>query len=581
MLETLRRSQRWLMGAVIFVVGGVFVAYLGLGGPRASTPSAGAVVELDGRRYTLREHRDVRDQQEQRLRESLGDAFDAVGASAYLDQMATEALIQRAVLAAEAEALGLRATDDEVRQVVRSYFPGPDGRIDAEAAREYGERRYGSERRFANEIRDDILMTKLLRLIDAGVEVSDAEVRDALRYQREAVRLAIVVLDPSRPRADLALDEAAVEAMLADQSARVRAFYDEHPERFKQPERVRARHLLIRVASDASEEDVAKARERAEAGLARIRGGEDFAAVASELSEDPGSKDRGGDLGFFTRGQMVPPFEEAAFALQVGEVSDVVETPFGFHIIKVEERHLPDFDQVKEVFRQQAKATVELDAEETYIKNLTEPLEITVQDDAYEVSRELARKPDMKLGGRAAARTLVAYKGGAFTAGELQGIMRRFDASQRSAVAQFPDERLADMLRALTQNEILVQEALRNELNLEPAERDSLESMAVRRLVSIANAAGFRNIQPQGGETQAQAVKRVTGQLLEAIVKGERAALPLGPLGFAMREQYGGAVFDRAYPSVVAAVEATRPANAGMPQPQPQPQAQPEGGAGQ
>jgi peptidyl-prolyl cis-trans isomerase D len=340
MLETLRRSQRWLMGAVVFLVGGVFVAYLGLGGPPASAPSAGAVVELDGRRYTMQDLQDVRAQQEARLRESLGDAFDAVGASAYLDQMATEALIQRAVLAAEAEALGLRATDDEVRQVVRSYFPGPDGRIDAEAAREYGERRYGSERRFANEIRDDILMTKLLRLIDAGVEVSDAEVRDALRYQREAVRLAIVVLDPSRPRADLALDEAAVEAMLADQSARVRAFYDEHPERFKQPERVRARHLLIRVASDASEEDVAKARERAEAGLARIRGGEDFAAVASELSEDPGSKDRGGDLGFFTRGQMVPPFEEVAFSLEPGQVSELVRTDFGFHVIRVEE-HKP------------------------------------------------------------------------------------------------------------------------------------------------------------------------------------------------------------------------------------------------
>lgn len=344
---------------------------------------------------------------------------------------------------------------------------------------------------------------------------------------------------------------------------------------------IRARHILLRLPPDATPAQRDSAMALARDLQQRAAAGADFAALATQYSQDPGSAQQGGDLGLFGRGQMVPPFEEAAFALQVGEVSDVVETPFGFHIIKVEERHLPDFDQVKEVFRQQAKATVELDAEETYIKNLTEPLEITVQDDAYEVSRELARKPDMKLGGRAAARTLVAYKGGAFTAGELQGIMRRFDASQRSAVAQFPDERLADMLRALTQNEILVQEALRNELNLEPAERDSLESMAVRRLVSIANAAGFRNIQPQGGETQAQAVKRVTGQLLEAIVKGERAALPLGPLGFAMREQYGGAVFDRAYPSVVAAVEATRPANAGMPQPQPQPQAQPEGGAGQ
>jgi len=152
--------------------------------------------------------------------------------------------------------------------------------------------------------------------------------------------------------------------------------------------------------------------------------------------------------------------------------------------------------------------------------------------------------------------------------------MRRFDASQRSAVAQFPDERLADMLRALAQNEILVQEALRNGHDLSPEERDSLESQAVRRLASIAGAAGFRNIQPQGGETQAQAIERATSQLLEAIVKGERAALPLGPLGYAMREQYGGTVFDRAYQSVVAMVEATRPMNSGQPQ-APQPPQQP------
>jgi hypothetical protein len=90
MLDALRRSQRWLMGAVVFLVGGVFVAYLGLGGPMASGPSAGSIVELGGRRYTLQDLQRTRQDQEERLRESLGDAFDAAGASAYLDQMAAE-----------------------------------------------------------------------------------------------------------------------------------------------------------------------------------------------------------------------------------------------------------------------------------------------------------------------------------------------------------------------------------------------------------------------------------------------------------------------------------------------------------
>ncbi len=339
MLEALRRSQRWLMGGVIFVVGGVFVAYMGLGGPGLSgTTSAGSIVELGSRRYTLLDLQRVREDQERRLRESLGDAFDAAGAALYLDQMAAESLIQRAVLAAEAERLGLRATDGEVRDVVRSVFRTDQGTIDASAARNFGESRYGSERRFADEIRDDILTSKLLRLIDAGVEVSDAELRDAIRYQREAVRLALAVVDPAQLEEDVVVDDAEIESLLADAAPRVRAFYDEHPERYRQPEKVRARHILLRLAPGAEEEEVGRVRGLADAALARIQAGEDFATVAAELSEDPGSKEKGGDLGFFARGQMVPPFEEVAFSLEPGATSDVVKTDFGFHVIRVEER---------------------------------------------------------------------------------------------------------------------------------------------------------------------------------------------------------------------------------------------------
>jgi peptidyl-prolyl cis-trans isomerase D len=265
------------------------------------------------------------------------------------------------VLAAEAERVGLRATDDEIRQVVRSFFRTPEGTIDAAAAREFGERRFGSERRFASEIRDDILMNKLLRLIDAGVEVSDAEVRDALRYQREAVRLALVVLDPERPAADVEVTEEEVAKMLADQAARVREFYDQHPERYRQPERVRARHVLLRVPPDATEEQTAEIRARAEAALARVQGGEDFAAVAGELSEDPGSKGQGGDLGFFARGQMVPAFEAAAFGLEPGQTSEIVRTDFGFHVIRLEERQAAEERSFDDAAREIAEELVRTD----------------------------------------------------------------------------------------------------------------------------------------------------------------------------------------------------------------------------
>jgi len=117
-------------------------------------------------------------------------------------------------------------------------------------------------------------------------------------------------------------------------------FYKKNPERFQQGERVRASHILVAVPQNADAATKAKARAKAEGLLKRIKAGEDFAALAKENSEDPGSAIQGGDLGPpFPRGQMVGPFNDVAFKLAPGMVSDVVETQFGFHIIKVTEKH--------------------------------------------------------------------------------------------------------------------------------------------------------------------------------------------------------------------------------------------------
>lgn len=115
----------------------------------------------------------------------------------------------------------------------------------------------------------------------------------------------------------------------------VHAFYLANEERFVQPEQINARHVLITVAPDAPEAEVAAARQTIERVLAETKAGADFAALARQHSQGP-SAPRGGDLGFFSRGQMVAPFEAAAFALRPGEISDVVRTRFGFHIIKLE-----------------------------------------------------------------------------------------------------------------------------------------------------------------------------------------------------------------------------------------------------
>ena len=113
-----------------------------------------------------------------------------------------------------------------------------------------------------------------------------------------------------------------------------KSYYDANPQLFKQPEQVKASHILIKVAADATDAQKAEARKKIEDVQQKIKNGGDFAELAKEYSEGP-SNVRGGDLGYFRRGQMVKPFEDAAFALQPNEVSGVVETQFGYHIIKV------------------------------------------------------------------------------------------------------------------------------------------------------------------------------------------------------------------------------------------------------
>lgn len=135
----------------------------------------------------------------------------------------------------------------------------------------------------------------------------------------------------------------------------MKSYYDTHKDEFKTPEMARVRHILVKVAPGASEEEKKKAKEKAEGILDKIRAGEDFAKLATELSDDTGSKAKGGDLGFFARGRMVKPFEDAAFSLKPGQVSGIVETQFGYHIIKMEEMKeagIDTFETVKERIRQ-------------------------------------------------------------------------------------------------------------------------------------------------------------------------------------------------------------------------------------
>lgn len=166
------------------------------------------------------------------------------------------------------------------------------------------------------------------------------------------------------------LIRAKVDALLAAEmgqiqvsEAEAKTYYDEHTQEFAQPELVTASHILLRTQGKTDQEK-AEVRQKMEGILQRARAGEDFAALAKEYSEDPGSKDRGGEY-TFPRGQMVKPFEDAAFSLQNGQISDIVETPYGYHIIKRTDHKdagMQSFEEVKENLMERLTDEKERDA---------------------------------------------------------------------------------------------------------------------------------------------------------------------------------------------------------------------------
>jgi hypothetical protein len=333
---------------------------------------------------------------------------------------------------------------------------------------------------------------------------------------------------------------------------------------------VRARHILLSLPADATPAQRDSVTRLAQELRTRAAGGEDFAALARQYSQD-GSAAQGGDLGLFAKDQMVAPFEEAAFKLNVGEVSDIVETPFGLHILKVEERHLPDFEEVRDSYRQGAVQRREQEAEERYITDLTAPLSIALQDGAIQNAKEIAGNPGMQLRGRAASRALVRYEGGTFTASEFRDAARTWNSQMRGQLRAASDTDVQQVLESLTRNEILIEEAGRQGLKTSEAEADSLREQAQGQLRMAALAAGLTAIQPQEGETQHQAIERRVNGFLEAILNGQQNVVPLGPIAFSLRNQYGGEVFDRAVDPVIAKIEALRPTTPAPQSPGPAP----------
>jgi len=152
----------------------------------------------------------------------------------------------------------------------------------------------------------------------------------------------------------------------------VSGFYEENKEKFVEPEKVNARHILIKVSSEASEQEKSDAEAEIQSILEKAKGGADFAELAKEYSQCP-SASQGGDLGYFTRGQMVEPFEQAAFAMQPGQISEIVETRFGYHIIMVQDSK-PEKQMKLEEVSEEIKETLYEKEIDTALKKWLKPI---------------------------------------------------------------------------------------------------------------------------------------------------------------------------------------------------------------
>ena len=353
MLETFRKGQRWWTAAVVVFVGGVFAVFIGLGGPLQSGSGEYLVVVGDVR-VGVDEYERARRQQLAYYERVLGDQFDAqrLGDNV-IDSATIRLLIERAILAQEAEGMGLTVSKKEIERglLTQPGLRGPDGRFDKEAFDNWIYQSFGSERSFRELQRRALLAQKMLRVLSTQASVSEGEAREAVERRLEQVKIVAALLDTAGTPEDFARDDEAIASLLATREEEVRTIYAERSDVYNTPEQTRARHILLRAQPGASEEQTAELEQKAAALIERLQAGEDFAALAEEASEDPGSKANGGDLGYFARGTMVPEFEEAAFTLEPGTLSGPVGTDYGIHIIRVEDRKPAEsrsFEEVRE-----------------------------------------------------------------------------------------------------------------------------------------------------------------------------------------------------------------------------------------
>jgi len=449
------RGHRWIVTVIIGGLALIFVLYLGLQGPLHGS-AGGSIVTVGPYQFGFREFERARARRERALQEQLGEQFDAKQLGDTLDQMTARELVDRALLALEAKDLGLAVSRQEIERLVLAD-PGlrdESGRFDVKRFEEWAQYEYGSQTAFIEERRLALLSFKMIQLLNEQPHVSPGEAREALRRDLEETQIAFVAISGEEKQSDAKPDDEAVKRAVAERGEALRALYEERSGVYNVPEKIRARHILFAVPAGSDDAAVEKVKSEAEQALASLRSGADFAALASQRSDDPGSKSQGGDLGFFGRGQMVPPFEQAAFALQdPGQLSDVIRTTYGFHIIRLEERQPASSRSYDEVSEELARELLTREATKARAHEQADKLIAAIQggksleDAAREAdvplqrSGWLRRRADGYVPGLGPAQDLLAA---AFMVEPGRSLPRVFEVGDRLALLEVLDRKPAN-----------------------------------------------------------------------------------------------------------------------------------------
>ena len=369
MLDRMRRHKNWLKWSLVLVV----LAFIALYIPASNDPANGAglnqaVATVEGSDVTVGEFRQAYARQMQAYRSAYGANMDeSLLRQLGIDQRIVQQLIEEEISVAEAKRLGVTATDEEVRQriLLIPSFQENGQFIGYDRYRQMLQMQNPPVREadFEDQVRRSITMEKLQAALTNWISIPDAEVEAEFKKRNEKVKLAVVSFpaDKFREAAQASDQEVAAwfeghkddyriaekrkikYALLDVQTIRdrivvtpsdVQRYYEDNAQQYSTPEQVRASHILLKTEGK-NEADVKKL---ADDLAAKAKAGADFAALAKQYSEDDSNNTKGGDLDFFGRGQMVQEFDNVAFSLPPGQVSDPFKTSFGYHVVKVADK---------------------------------------------------------------------------------------------------------------------------------------------------------------------------------------------------------------------------------------------------